>query len=79
MKRVGFLFEEGKAPPRQGAIIQFDGEDVGTVTSGMRGSYCFEVTNALNYIQAAHRQRYDETSAWVTYPLAYRNRARNYA
>ena len=34
MKRVGFVFEEGKAPPRQGAIIQFDGEDVGTVTSG---------------------------------------------
>ena len=37
MKRVGFVFEEGKAPPRQGAIIQFDEEDVGTVTSGTRG------------------------------------------
>ena len=34
MKRVGFVFEEGKAPPRQGAIIQFDGEEIGTVTSG---------------------------------------------
>ena len=43
MKRVGFVFEEGKAPPRQGAIIQFDGEDVGTVTSG---------TNLLLFLSA---------------------------
>ena len=34
MKRVGFVFQEGKPPARAGAIIMADGEEVGTVTSG---------------------------------------------
>lgn len=34
MKRVGFVFQEGKPPARAGAIIIADGEEVGTVTSG---------------------------------------------
>ena len=34
MKRVGFIFEDGKAPPRAGATIMLDGDTIGTVTSG---------------------------------------------
>ena len=34
MKRVGFIFEDGKAPPRAGATIMLDGDTIGSVTSG---------------------------------------------
>ena len=33
-KRVGFIFEDGKAPPRAGATIMLDGDTIGSVTSG---------------------------------------------
>ena len=42
-KRVGFIFEEGKPPPRANATILVDGEDVGTVTSGLIIPYKFKI------------------------------------
>ena len=39
MKRVGFIFEDGKAPPRAGATIMLDGATIGSVTSGILSNY----------------------------------------